>query len=177
MFFIKPETSLLRGNKIYYPSFTKKLNYECELVVKICKVGKNIESKFAHKYYNEISLGLDLTARDLQTECKKNGLPWEISKSFDFSAPISNNWISKEIIDISKVEFNLLLNNQVKQTGRTSDMLFSIDEIIAYVSQYVTLKIGDVIFTGTPEGVGELKIGDKLKGLLDNQTIFEYSVH
>lgn len=176
VFFMKPDTALLKENKFYYPSFTQDLHYECEIVVKISKTGKNIDERFAHKYYNEISLGIDFTARDLQGECKKNGLPWELSKSFDNSAPIAEKWI-----DISKVtlpiHFEFLQNNILKQTSNSAEMLFSIEQIIAYVSKFITLKTGDLIYTGTPAGVGPVAIGDKLIGKIEGEQMFEFDVH
>lgn len=176
VFFMKPDTALLKENKFYYPSFTQDLHYECEIVVKISKTGKNIDERFAHKYYNEISLGIDFTARDLQGECKKNGLPWELAKSFDNSAPIAEKWL-----DITKVtlpiHFEFLQNNVLKQTSNSAEMLFSIEQIIAYVSKFITLKTGDLIYTGTPAGVGPVAIGDKLIGKIEGEQMFEFDVH
>lgn len=176
VFFMKPDTALLKENKFYYPSFTQDLHYECEIVVKISKTGKNIDERFAHKYYNEISLGIDFTARDLQGECKKNGLPWELAKSFDNSAPIAEKWL-----DISKVtlpiHFEFLQNNVLKQTSNSAEMLFSIEQIIAYVSKFITLKTGDLIYTGTPAGVGPVAIGDKLIGKIEGEQMFEFDVY
>ena len=176
VFFMKPDTALLKENRFYYPSFTQDLHYECEIVVKISKTGKNIDERFAHKYYSEISLGIDFTARDLQGECKKNGLPWELAKSFDNSAPIAEKWL-----DISKVtlpiHFEFLQNNVLKQTSNSAEMLFSIEQIIAYVSKFITLKTGDLIYTGTPAGVGPVAIGDKLIGKIEGEQMFEFDVH
>jgi 2-keto-4-pentenoate hydratase/2-oxohepta-3-ene-1,7-dioic acid hydratase in catechol pathway len=176
VFFMKPDTALMKENRFYYPSFTQDLHYECEIVVKISKTGKNIDELFAHKYYNEISLGIDFTARDLQGECKKNGLPWELAKSFDNSAPIAEKWL-----DISKVtlpiHFEFLQNNVLKQTSNSAEMLFSIEQIIAYVSKFITLKTGDLIYTGTPAGVGPVAIGDKLIGKIEGEQMFEFDVH
>ena len=176
VFFMKPDTALLKENRFYYPSFTQDLHYECEIVVKISKTGKNIDERFAHKYYSEISLGIDFTARDLQGECKKNGLPWELAKSFDNSAPIAEKWL-----DISQVtlpiHFEFLQNNVLKQTSNSAEMLFSIEQIIAYVSKFITLKTGDLIYTGTPAGVGPVAIGDKLIGKIEGEQMFEFDVH
>lgn len=176
VFFMKPDTALLKENKFYYPSFTQDLHYECEIVVKISKTGKNIDERFAHKYYNEISLGIDFTARDLQSECKKNGLPWELAKSFDNSAPIAEKWL-----DISKVtlpiHFEFLQNNVLRQISNSAEMLFSIEQIIAFVSKFITLKTGDLIYTGTPAGVGPVAIGDKLIGKIEGEQMFEFDVH
>ena len=177
IFFLKPDTSYLKpGNPFFYPAFTRDLHYECELVVKICKVGKNISPKFAHKYYNEIGLGIDFTARDLQEECKKKGLPWEMAKSFEHSSPISKDFIPKEELDWNNLEFTLKQNDQIVQVGHVKDMIFSIDQIIVYVSQFMTLKTGDLIYTGTPAGVGPVKIGDKLAGFIHERKMFEVSI-
>lgn len=168
MFFMKPDTALLpKRTPFYYPNFTKDLHFECEIVVRINKLGKNISKKFAHSYYNEIGLGIDFTARDLQAECKKKGHPWEIAKSFENSAPISEKFIDKSTLDLSNLTFSLLKNGEVVQKGNTKDMIFTIDEIIAYISQFMTLKIGDLIFTGTPVGVGPVQIGDLLEGYIE----------
>lgn len=177
IFFLKPDTSYLKpGNPFFYPAFTNDLHYECELVVKICKVGKNISEKFAHKYYNEIGLGIDFTARDLQEKCKKNGLPWEIAKSFEHSSPISKDFIPKEELDWNSLEFTLKQNDEIVQVGHVKDMIFSIDQIIVYVSQFMTLKTGDLIYTGTPAGVGPVKIGDKLTGFIHDRKMFDVSI-
>lgn len=177
VFFMKPDTALLKnGSDFYYPEFTSDLHYECELVVRIEKAGKHISAQFAHKYYTHVSLGIDFTARDLQQECKEKGLPWEISKSFEHSAPISEKWISKGDLDLSNCSFHLRKNGEIVQTGNTSDMIFSIDSVIAYVSQFMTLKTGDLIFTGTPSGVGPVKIGDQLTGVLNGQDMFTFDI-
>ncbi len=175
VFFLKPDTAILKNNEaFYYPAFSKDIHYEAELVVKISKMGKSISKQFADRYYNEISLGIDFTARDLQTECKKKGLPWEISKSFDGSAVVGK-FIPKDSIKFP-LNFTLELNGVLKQMGVTTDMLFSIEDIISFVSQYVTLKVGDLIFTGTPAGVGPVKIGDHLIGKIENVEMFNFWV-
>lgn len=177
VFFMKPDTALLpKRNPFYIPDFTKDLHYECELVVKIQKLGKNIAERYAHEYYTEIGLGIDFTARDLQQECKKNGLPWEIAKSFEHSAPLGEKWINKDVLNLSDLNFYLKKNGVTVQSGNTADMLFSIDKIIAYISQFMTLKIGDLIFTGTPEGVGPVVIGDKLEGFIEDQKILDLRI-
>lgn len=163
VFFMKPDTALLREKDFYYPDFTKDLHHEIELVLKICKAGKHIQEEFAHKYYDEIGLGIDFTARDLQEECKKKGLPWEKAKAFDNSAPIGE-FIKKEKLELNNISFSLSINGQVKQKGSSADLIFSFDKIIAYVSRFVSLRVGDLIYTGTPEGVGPVKIGDELSG-------------
>jgi 2-keto-4-pentenoate hydratase/2-oxohepta-3-ene-1,7-dioic acid hydratase in catechol pathway len=169
LFFLKPDTALLKESDFYYPSFTKDLHFECELVVKIDKVGKNIDPNFAHKYYSEITLGIDFTARDLQEKCKEKGLPWEKAKGFDNSAPISSKWIKLSTIDYDSTEFCFYQNDSLKQRGFTRDMIFSIDDIIAHVSKFITLKTGDLVYTGTPSGVGPVSIGDCLKATLNGE--------
>lgn len=177
IFFLKPDTSYLKpGNPFFYPSFTNDLHYECEVVVKLCKVGKNISEKFAHTYYNEIGLGIDFTARDLQDKCKEKGLPWEIAKSFEHSAPISKEFISKEELNLTQLAFRLEKNGEIVQEGSTKDMIFSIDKIIAYVSQFMTLKTGDLIYTGTPKGVGPIAIGDVLTGFIEDRKMFDVKI-
>ena len=177
VFFMKPDTAILpKRNPFYIPDFTKDLHYECELVVKIQKLGKNIAERYAHEYYTEIGLGIDFTARDLQQECKKKGLPWEIAKSFEHSAPLGEKWINKKELEFNNLNFHLKKNGTIVQVGNTADMLFSIDKIIAYISQFMTLKIGDLIFTGTPEGVGPVAIGDNLEGFIENQKILDLRI-
>lgn len=177
VFFLKPDTAVLKdGSDFYYPEFTKDLHFECELVVRIDKAGKNISEKFAPKYYSKFSLGIDFTARDLQKQCKEQGLPWEIAKSFDNSAPISNLFIEKSQFGPDKLTFYLLKNGERVQTGNAAEMLFTIDQLISYVSKFITLKTGDLIFTGTPSGVGPVKIGDTLEGYLADQKMFEFNV-
>ena len=176
LFFLKPDTALLKEKDFYYPNFTNDLHFECEIVVKIDKVGKNIDQKFANKYYSEITLGIDFTARDLQQKCKEKGLPWEKAKGFDNSAPISSKWIKLQDIDFSSTEFQFYQNDNLKQHGFTRDMIFSIDQIIAHVSKFITLKTGDLIFTGTPAGVGPVAIGDCLKASLNTEEMFTFFV-
>jgi acylpyruvate hydrolase len=176
MFFLKPDTAILKENNFYYPNFTKDLHFECEIVVKIDKFGKNIETEFAHKYFTEFSLGIDFTARDIQAECKKKGQPWEKAKAFDNSAPLSNIWLNKNEFDLGNLKFTLEQNGEIKQNGITSDMLFNIHELIAHVSKYFTLKTGDLIFTGTPAGVGPVQIGDELLGKVEGIEMFRFNV-
>ncbi len=176
MFFMKPETSLLLKNRpFYYPDFSKEIHYETEIVIKINKLGKHIDEKFAHRYYSEIGLGIDFTARDLQKECKEKGHPWEIAKAFEHSAPISEKFINKNDLP-DNINFSLELNGQKVQNGYTKDMIFSTDKLISYVSRFFTLKIGDLIFTGTPAGVGQVKIGDNLKGYIENTLMFDFDI-
>jgi len=176
IFFMKPDVALLKDADFYYPNFTSDLHFECEIVVKIDKAGKNIEEKFASKYYSEITLGIDFTARDIQTQCKEKGLPWEKAKAFDNSAPISSKWIKLTEIDFPTTEFVFSQNGEIRQIGKTIDMLFSIDKLIAYVSKFVTLKTGDLIYTGTPAGVGPVAIGDLLTATLNGENMFEFKV-
>ncbi len=176
MFFMKPDTALLKdGNDFYHPDFSDEIHYECEIVVKINKVGKNIQEKFAHKYYDQISLGLDFTARDLQSKCKEKGHPWEIAKAFDQSAAISNLFVSINDLPES-FSFDLKKNGATVQEGNTADMIFPIDKLISYVSTFITLKVGDLIYTGTPAGVGPVQIGDNLTGYLEGKKMFEFQV-
>lgn len=177
VFFLKPDTALIKDNQpFYYPDFSKEIHHEVELVIKISKVGKNIQSQFANKYYEEIGIGIDFTARDLQAECKKKGLPWERAKAFDGSAPIGKFIDKKQFTDEKKISFSLTLNGNTVQKGNTKDLLFSFDKIIAYVSKYFTLKTGDLIYTGTPEGVGPVAIGDKLEAYIENQKLLEFEI-
>ena len=169
VFFFKPDTSILpKKQPFYIPSFTKDLHHELEIVLKINKLGKNISQKFAHTYYDEIGLGIDFTARDVQNECKEKSLPWEKAKAFDYSAPIGDVFVDKkELADLNDINFHLLKNGEIAQKGNTSEMIFNFDYIISYISQFVTLKIGDLIFTGTPAGVAQVNIGDHLEGFLN----------
>ncbi|MBU1374066.1 MAG: fumarylacetoacetate hydrolase family protein [Bacteroidetes bacterium] len=175
--FLKPDTAVLKDNKpFYHPNFSNDIHHEIEVILKISKEGKLIQEKFAHKYYDEIGLGIDFTARDLQSEQKAKGLPWEIAKAFDHSAPISQ-FISKlEFKDLNTLDFKLFVNEELKQQGNTCDMIFNFDQIITYASQFFTLKKGDLIFTGTPAGVGQVKIGDQLKGYLNNQDLLNFEI-
>lgn len=175
--FMKPDTALLTTDKkhFYIPDFTTDVHYEAEIVIRIDKVGKNIAERFAHRYYNELTIGLDLTARDLQSELKKKGLPWEISKAFDNSAVVGE-FIPKDDLSVDNLNFSLLLNDKEVQVGNTSDMLNSIDQIVAYASQFFTLKTGDLIFTGTPAGVGKVNIGDQLLGFVEGQKLLEVKI-
>ncbi|WP_343785715.1 fumarylacetoacetate hydrolase family protein [Wandonia haliotis] len=177
VFFMKPDTALLpKRNPFYYPDFTKDLHHELELVVRIARLGKNISEKYAHEYYNEVGLGIDFTARDLQQECKEKGLPWEIAKSFEHSAPLSERFVPIQELDLDTTSFELLKNGVAVQSGHVKDMIFSIDKLIAYVSQFMTLKIGDLLFTGTPAGVGPVQIGDHLEGFLNGEKLLDLKI-
>jgi 2-keto-4-pentenoate hydratase/2-oxohepta-3-ene-1,7-dioic acid hydratase in catechol pathway len=175
--FLKPDTAiLLKKQPFFIPDFSDDVHHEVEVLVKINKVGKHIDKKFAHKYYSEIGLGIDFTARDLQKQLKDKGLPWEKAKAFDGAAVIGD-WIPiNEIKNINAIEFSLKKNDNIVQNGNTSHMLWKIDELIEYISKYFTLKIGDIIFTGTPAGVGRVNANDKLKGFLENKQIFSIIV-
>lgn len=175
VFFMKPDTALLKESDFYIPDFTSDLHHEIELVIKISKAGKHIEEQFAHKYYNEIGLGIDFTARDLQAKAKEKGLPWEKAKAFDNSAPIGE-FIAKEKLKLEAIDFELKVNGQSKQKGSSKDLIFSFDKIISYVSKFISLKVGDLIYTGTPEGVGQVKVGDKLEGFLNGESFLKLNV-
>lgn len=176
--FLKPETALIPSRQpFFYPSFSSDIHYETELVVRICKVGKNISEKFAHRYYDAVTLGIDFTARDLQQKLKTKGLPWELAKSFDGAAPVGNFIPTKDLTkDIQDLNFRMVLNNEMKQQGHTADMIFPVARIISFVSSYFTLKIGDLIFTGTPAGVGPVKPGDVLEAYLEDQKMLTVKV-
>ncbi|MBN1952864.1 MAG: fumarylacetoacetate hydrolase family protein [Bacteroidales bacterium] len=175
--FMKPDSALLLKNKPFFlPDFSREIHHEVEVVVRINRVGKHIQERFAHRYYNEVSLGIDFTARDLQNRCKKEGKPWEIAKGFDGSA-VLGEFISLESMNSPKaIPFHLDVNGNTVQRGNTADMLFSIDRIIAYVSRFVTFKIGDLIYTGTPAGVGPVAVNDRLEGYLEDRKMFNFLV-
>jgi 2-keto-4-pentenoate hydratase/2-oxohepta-3-ene-1,7-dioic acid hydratase in catechol pathway len=175
--FLKPETAQIKlGEPFFYPSFSKDIHHEVELVVKINRVGKNIEERFAHKYYDEIGVGIDFTARDLQSELKKKGLPWELSKAFNGSAPVSEFIPVSEFDDIQNVNFSLEVNGERRQAGNSSMMLYRINYLISFVSQYFMLKKGDLIFTGTPKGVSSVQIGDKLTAYIEDRKMFDLNI-
>lgn len=176
--FMKPDSALLRNNDPFYiPDWSNDMHHEVELIVKIKKLGKNIEKKFAQRYYTEVGLGIDFTARDIQNELKNKGLPWEKAKAFDHSAVICKEFIPVESLpDRNSIKFWLDINGKTVQEGDTSLMIFSIDELIAHISKYFTLKIGDLIYTGTPAGVGPVKIGDRLEGYLEGAKMFDFLI-
>lgn len=175
--FLKPDTALLlKGQPFFIPAFSNEIHHEVEVLVKINRIGKHIQSKFAHKYYDEIGLGIDFTARDVQNSLKAKGLPWEKSKAFD-GAALVGKWVSKDQLpEVNNLNFELRKNNAIVQSGTTALMLWKIDELIAYISQFFTLKIGDIIFTGTPAGVGPLAANDQLVGLLEGKELFSIKV-
>jgi 2-keto-4-pentenoate hydratase/2-oxohepta-3-ene-1,7-dioic acid hydratase in catechol pathway len=175
--FMKPESSQLKDGKPFFiPDFSKEIHYETEMVVKIDRLGKNIAEEFAHRYYSEITVGIDFTARDLQRNLKEKGLPWEIAKGFDNSAALGNFVSKQEFANIQDINFHLDINSETVQQGNTRDMIYSVDKIIAYVSQFFTLKIGDLIFTGTPAGVGPVKIDDHLEGYIENKKLMDFHI-
>jgi 2-keto-4-pentenoate hydratase/2-oxohepta-3-ene-1,7-dioic acid hydratase in catechol pathway len=177
VFFMKPDTALLKDNAPFYiPSFSNEIHYEVELVIKISKNGKTILPQFAHKYYDQITVGIDFTARDLQEQCKEKGLPWEKAKAFDHSAVIGRFISFADLPKKNEVSFSLSLNKNEVQQGVSNQMLFSIDQIIAYVSGFITLKTGDLIYTGTPAGVGPVKIGDRLEAKIENEVLLDFEI-
>jgi acylpyruvate hydrolase len=177
VFFLKPDTSLLIRNRPFFlPDFSNEIHYEVELVLKICKVGKHIQKKYASTYFDEIGIGLDFTARDLQNISKQKGLPWLIAKGFDNAAPIGKFLAKRQFHDTGNINFHLLLNGTVVQQSNSKEMIFSFEDIISYISQFITLKTGDLIFTGTPSGVGPVKQGDKLEAFIENERLLKCDV-
>lgn len=177
VFFMKPDTALLKDNApFYYPTFSNEIHYEVELVIKISKNGKTIAPQFAHKYYEQITVGIDFTARDLQQQCKEKGLPWEKAKAFDNSAVIGQFIQISELKNKEQINFDLTLNENIVQQGISSQMIFNIDNIISYVSGFITLKTGDLIYTGTPAGVGPVKIGDRLIAKIEAEELLNFEI-
>ena len=172
VFFLKPDTALLiRNRPFYYPSFSNNIHYEVELVLRICKVGKNIQKKFASAYYDEIGIGLDMTARDLQDAAKDKGLPWAVAKGFDQSAPVSKFLPKSQFSDLKNIGFHLDLNGSTVQEGNSGLMIYDFEDIISHISTFMTLRTGDYIFTGTPAGVGPVKVGDKLEAWIETEKL------
>jgi acylpyruvate hydrolase len=178
LLFMKPDTAVLKDKKpFYHPDFSNDIHHEIEIVLKICKAGKNIATEFAHKYYNEVTVGIDFTARDLQSKCKEKGHPWEIAKAFDNSAVLGEFIPFSEALDENgNISFSLLKNGNSVQKGISSNMLTGLDALISYASKFFTLQVGDLIFSGTPEGVGQIKIGDKLEGFIADKKLLECEV-
>jgi len=175
--FLKPDTAVLKDNKPFYiPEFSSNVHYELEVVLKVCKEGKHIAEKFASSYYDEIGLGIDFTARDIQDVQKAKGLPWELAKAFDHSAAISHFIHKDQIPDLYDLQFELKVNKETRQNGNTRNILFSFEKIITFVSQYITLKKGDLIFTGTPEGVGQVHQGDKLEAWIGDEQFLNFDI-
>lgn len=176
--FLKPDTALLpKGHPFFYPDHTTDLHFEVELVLRINRLGKHINEAFAHKYYNEVGIGIDFTARDVQQQCKAKGLPWEKAKAFDHSAPLSPNFLPVNTFpDPKSVRFSLKKNGATVQSGNTAEMIFGFDALISYISKYFTLKIGDLIFTGTPSGVGPVSVGDHLEGFIEGKKLLDLKI-
>jgi acylpyruvate hydrolase len=175
--FMKPPTAILKDNRpFYFPEFSKEIHYETELVLKISKNGKFISEKFAERYYEEISLGIDFTARDIQNNLKAKGLPWELAKGFDNSAAIGKFIPLSELPNAENIKFELKLNDKTVQSGNSAQMIFNFNKLISFISQYFTLQKGDLIYTGTPAGVGEIKIGDNLSGILEGKELFAFNI-
>lgn len=175
--FMKPDTALLRnGNPFFIPDFSDRIEYETEIVIKINRLGRNIAERFAHRYFDELTVGIDFTARDLQKRQKELGLPWEIAKSFDGSAPIGEFIDKTDFEDVNNINFKLDLNGNTVQKGNSGDMIHSFDKIIAYVSQFFTLKIGDLIYTGTPAGVGTVSIDDHIQGYIEDRKLLDFKI-
>jgi acylpyruvate hydrolase len=175
--FLKPDTAVLKDNKPFYiPDFSSDIHYELEVVLKVCKEGKHIAEKFASSYFDEVGLGIDFTARDIQNIHKEKGLPWELAKAFDNSAAISHFIPKDKIEDLNNLQFELKINGETRQNGNTKNILFSFEKIIAFVSQYITLKKGDLIFTGTPEGVGQVHQGDKLEAWIGDEQFLNFDI-
>jgi 2-keto-4-pentenoate hydratase/2-oxohepta-3-ene-1,7-dioic acid hydratase in catechol pathway len=175
--FMKPDTAVLKNNKPFFiPDFTEELHYETELIIKFNRIGKNIDKKFSTRYFTEIGLGVDFTARDLQRKLKSEGKPWEICKSFDNSAVIGNFMSTNELNDMQNIQFRLDINGKTVQQGCSADMIFPINELIAYVSRFFTIKIGDILFTGTPVGVGKVAVGDRLEGYIFDKKMFDFYI-
>lgn len=178
VFFLKPDTAILPPrNPFYYPDFTQDLHHEVELVLRISRLGKSIEEKHAHKYYDAVGIGIDFTARDIQRECKEKGLPWEKAKAFDRSAPLSKEFIPiRQFVNLDDINFRLEKNGQIVQQGNTRDLIFTFDKLVAYVSRFFTLKIGDLIYTGTPEGVGPVAIEDTLECFIEDRSMLKFKI-
>lgn len=175
--FLKPDSSIIKNNKPFFlPDFSKEIHYEAEVVIKISKLGKGISAKFAHRYFDEVTVGIDITARDLQNRFSKEGLPWELSKCFDGAAPLGKFVPVSTIEDMQDIHFRLEINNKKVQESNTSDMIFSINDIIAFVSKFFTLKTGDLIFTGTPSGVGALHRNDNLVAYLNDKPLLDFMI-
>ncbi len=175
--FQKPDTSLLKNNDpFYFPDFSSDIHHEIEIVLRICREGKSIEEQFAHKYFDQIGLGVDFTARDLQSQAKEKGLPWDLAKGFNGSAPVSKFYPTSEFQNLEHLDFSLKVNGEFRQAGNTSLMIFSFGKILSYVSKFILLKTGDLIFTGTPKGVGPVNIGDHLEGFIEDKKLLDFEI-
>lgn len=179
VFFLKPDTAMLRNNDPFWiPKFSGEIHYECELVVRIDRLGRCIDERFAHRYYDHVGLGIDFTARDIQREAIRQGLPWERAKAFDYSAALPPHFLPLKELggDVQRLRFELTVDGQVRQQGFTGDMIFPVDRLISYVSQYMTLRTGDLLFTGTPSGVGPVKRGDNLRATLEGVELLNFDI-
>ncbi len=177
VFFLKPDTALLRNNHPFFiPDFSNEIHYEVELILKIKLLGKSIQPRFAYRYFDEIGIGIDFTARDLQQKCREKGLPWEIAKAFDYSAAIGKFLPKSTFPDLNAIHFRLDINGKTVQNGISSDMIFNFDKIISYVSKFMTFRTGDLIYTGTPAGVGPVKIGDRLQAYIEDQLLLDFYI-
>ena len=177
VFFMKPDSAIIRNNRPFFlPDFSKEIHHEVEIVLKICRVGKNINEKFAHRYYNEIGIGIDFTARDIQRKSIEQGNPWEVSKAFDGSAPLGKFIKKNKLPDVNSINFQLDINNKTVQKGNTKDLVFSFDKLIEHTSRFLTLKTGDLIFTGTPSGVGPVNIGDHLVASVEGIILLDFRI-
>ena len=177
IFFLKPESAIIKKNKPFFiPDFSEEIHHEVELVLQICRLGKSITPEFAHRYYDKVGIGIDFTARDIQRKCKENGLPWEKAKAFDGAAPLGKFVEKENLGDVDNIDFKLEINENTLQHGNTKDLIFPFDELIAYVSRFFTLKTGDLIFTGTPEGVGAVNRNDELKAYINNELLLDFIV-
>ena len=177
LFFLKPDTALtVRNRPFFLPDHLGRVDYEVEILIRICKVGKCIQERFAHTYYDSIGLGIDFTARDVQSRCREKGEPWEIRKGFDGSAAVSKFVPKTHFTDINNLNFSLLLNGETVQQGNTADMVFNFDKIISHISQFITLKMGDIIFTGTPAGIGAVNINDRLQGFIEDEKFLDFRI-
>lgn len=175
--FLKPDTALLKDNRdFYYPDFSENIHFELEIVLRICKEGKHIHPKFAHSYYDQIGIGIDFTARDVQKELKSKGLPWELAKAFDHSAAVSEMRPKSAFTDMKNINFHLLLNQRQVQRGNSSSMIFAFEDLLTFVSKRITLRKGDLIFTGTPPGVGPVTIGDRIEGYLEDEKLLDFNI-
>ena len=177
VFFLKPDTALLRNNNPFFiPDFSDEIHYEVELILKINRLGKSIQPQFAHRYFDEIGIGIDFTARDIQNKCREKGMPWEIAKAFDYSAAIGKFLFKSKFADLNNIHFHLNINGKTVQHGCSANMVFKFDELISYTSRFMTFRTGDIIFTGTPSGVGPVKIGDRLQAYIEDELLLDFQI-
>jgi 2-keto-4-pentenoate hydratase/2-oxohepta-3-ene-1,7-dioic acid hydratase in catechol pathway len=177
MFFLKPDTALLRNNNPFFiPDFTNEIHYEVELILKINRLGKSIQPQFSHRYFDEIGIGIDFTARDIQNKCREKGMPWEIAKAFDYSAAVGKFLPKSKFKDLNNIHFHLEINGKTVQQGCSANMVFKFDELISYTSMFMTFRTGDIMFTGTPSGVGPVKIGDRLQAYIEDELLLDFLI-